>query len=82
MSTSIRDRRAMEEGAVVVAAAPGRVRGVRDGVSDASVRDTGTEAVKDRECGNGVLIEHGDGWETQYCHLQRASRWGWWAFRA
>lgn len=70
---AIPDRAAMEEGVVVLAAATGRVRGVRDGVADASVRDSGKEAVKDRECGNGVVIDHGDGWETQYCHLRRGS---------
>ncbi len=23
----------------------------------------------DRECGNGVVIAHAGGWETQYCHM-------------
>ena len=27
----------------------------------------------DRNCGNGVLLRHGDGWETQYCHLRQGS---------
>src|SRR5690606_4141688 len=26
-----------------------------------------------RDCGNGVVIGHGDGWETQYCHMARGS---------
>lgn len=25
------------------------------------------------ECGNGIVIDLGDGWETQYCHLLRGS---------
>lgn len=70
---AIRDRAAMEEGVRVLAAAAGRVRGTRDGVADTSVRDTGREAIKDRECGNGAVIDHGGGWETQYCHLRRGS---------
>jgi len=57
----------------VLAAAAGRVRAGRDGVADVNVREAGKESVKDRECGNGVVLEHGDGWETQYCHLRRGS---------
>jgi hypothetical protein len=26
-----------------------------------------------RECGNGVVIDHGGGWESQYCHLMEGS---------
>ena len=70
---AIRDRAAMEEGVAVLAAVAGRVRGGRDGVADVSVRVSGKGSIKGRECGNGVLLEHGDGWETQYCHLRRGS---------
>ena len=27
----------------------------------------------ERNCGNGVLLRHGDSWETQYCYLRRGS---------
>jgi hypothetical protein len=57
----------------VLAAAPGRVRAVRDGMPDASVRDAGDASVAGREAGNSVVIEHGDGWETQYAHMRRGS---------
>ncbi|KZD12609.1 hypothetical protein AUP43_04495 [Oceanibaculum pacificum] len=63
----------IERGVPVFAAAPGTVKGVRDGMQDALVSEIGKEAVKDRECGNGVLIEHGDGWQTQYCHMRKGS---------
>jgi len=49
------------------------VAGVRDGMKDVSIRETGKEAVKDRECGNGLVLRHADGWETQYCHLAQGS---------
>jgi len=58
----------------VLASADGTVKGVRDGMTDIFVsRGGGMESVKDRECGNGVVIDHGGGWETQYCHLRKGS---------
>lgn len=67
------DLRWLERGVKVVAAASGRVRAVRDGMSDVSVREIGKAALKGREAGNSVVIEHGDGWETQYAHMRRGS---------
>ncbi len=64
---------AQRAGVAVLAAAPGVVRGARDGVADVSTRTAGRAAVQGRECGNGVAIVHANGWETQYCHLARGS---------
>jgi hypothetical protein len=38
-----------------------------------SVRDSGAASVDGREAGNSVLVEHGDGWQTQYSHLRKGS---------
>jgi murein DD-endopeptidase len=73
---AIRDRGVMEQGVPVVAGAPGTVRRVRDGVEDAALTDqlsASRTRVSGRECGNGVVIDHGGGWQTQYCHLRRGS---------
>jgi len=70
---AIRDLSVMKKGVAVLAAAPGRVKGVRDGMADINVKIIGLENIKGRECGNGVLIDHGDGWTTQYCHLRKNS---------
>lgn len=67
------DMAAQRRGVAVLAAAPGRVARLRDGVADVSVRAPGAPSVANTECGNGVVIEHGGGWETQYCHLARGS---------
>lgn len=64
----------MRRSVAVVAAAPGRILRVRDGEQDGIVAARGLAAIpKDRMCGNGVLIEHGGGWQTQYCHMARGS---------
>ncbi|WP_421724565.1 M23 family metallopeptidase [Bauldia sp.] len=60
-------------GVDVLAAAPGTVTAVRNDMPDLIYSDLVAEIVADRECGNGLVIDHGDGWETQYCHLKRGS---------
>lgn len=60
-------------GVDVLAAAPGTVIATRDGVADISIRDPAAESVKGRECGNGVMVRHADGWMTQYCHMAKGS---------
>lgn len=62
--------RDMAAGVAVLAAADGEVTAIRDEMADVSIEETGPEAVAHRECGNGVVVDHGDGWETQYCHLK------------
>lgn len=70
---AIRNLRAMREGVPVLASAAGTVRATRDGMADGQFSRDKASVVKDRECGNGILIEHEDGWQTQYCHLRRGS---------
>lgn len=60
-------------GVDVLAAAPGRVLRMRDDMADVSVRVIGEDAIKGRDCGNGLVIAHADGFETQYCHMARGS---------
>lgn len=64
---------AMQSGVAVLAAAPGTVRGVRDGMPDIAISDPAAPPLNGRDCGNGIAIDHGNGWETQYCHLKRGS---------
>lgn len=70
---AIRDKERMRLGVEVKAAAAGLVAGVRDGMNDGEFLEKGGDAVKGKECGNGVNVSTGDGWSVQYCHLLRNS---------
>ena len=60
-------------GIPVLAAADGQVLRTRDSMPDLSVRTLGSDQIKGRECGNGVIVAHADGFESEYCHLARSS---------
>ncbi|MBU6268890.1 MAG: M23 family metallopeptidase [Sphingomonadales bacterium] len=65
---------AMRRGVAVLAAADGTVLAVRDGEADHLVATAADRAaMRGRECGNGVLIGHSGGWQTQYCHMAKGS---------
>lgn len=71
---AIPDEKAMAAGVAVKAVAAGTVLRVRDRVPDRRVEDqTQKNSVQGIECGNGVVIDHGNGWQTQYCHLRNGS---------
>lgn len=63
------DMEALAADVPVLAAAPGTVRGTRD-----TIPDTGMGGFPEgQDCGNGVVIDHGGDWQTQYCHMARGS---------
>lgn len=64
---ALETRAQVTAGVAVLAAAPGTVKGLRDGVADFVPFTDG------QECGNGVVVDHGGGWETQYCHMRKGS---------
>lgn len=64
---------AAKAGVPVLAVAEGFVKGMRDGETDVFVSEGGREPINGRECGNGVVIDHGGGWETQVCHMRQGS---------
>jgi hypothetical protein len=64
---------AQRAGVDVLAAAPGRVLRTRDGMEDVSVRKIDRASIAGKHCGNGMVIGHEGGWETQYCHMAKGS---------
>ena len=70
----IRDLSVMAAGVPVLASAPGVVRSARDGMADVALTDAlSRERIAGRECGNGVVLDHEQGWQTQYCHIRRGT---------
>lgn len=69
----ILDMGAQRRGVAVLAAAAGKVSRLRDGVQDISVKAPGAPPLNGQDCGNGLVIDHGGGWETQYCHMAKGS---------
>ncbi len=61
---------AMKAGVDVVAAAVGTVLRIRDGVEDTG---QSLKSAVNTECGNGAVVDHGNGWQTQYCHMAKGS---------
>ena len=67
------DSAILRAGVEVYAAADGEVERVRDGMADRAVAAADAFDDTARSCGNGVIISHRDGWQTQYCHMAKGS---------
>ena len=68
----IKNYKALENNYQIVAAADGIVKAVRNNAEDYEyIKDGST--VTGKECGNGIVIRHLSGFETQYCHLRKDS---------
>ena len=68
---AIPDEATMLAGVSVLSIADGTVVAFRDGVEDIDAGRITANSLEGVECGNGILIDHADGWQSQYCHLRR-----------
>lgn len=69
----LRNIGALLKGVPVLSVAPGTVVRLRDGVADDLSLSGQYKTRSGQECGNGLIVDHGDGWESQYCHLKEGS---------
>ncbi|MGH1418027.1 MAG: M23 family metallopeptidase [Hyphomicrobiaceae bacterium] len=60
----------VKRGVAVIAAAPGKVAGRWRGMMDQFFDPSKHPGFRGRECGNGVVVDHGNRWKTTYCHLR------------
>jgi hypothetical protein len=63
----------LSEDFAVLAASAGEVRATRNDMPDILFDAPSAPDIAGRECGNGVVLRHENGWETQYCHLAQGS---------
>ena len=63
----------LEKGVRVLAAAPGRVARIRDGMPDTHMKVFGKKVLSRFGAGNAVVIDHGNKWVTLYAHLKKGS---------
>ncbi|MFD0916705.1 M23 family metallopeptidase [Pseudahrensia aquimaris] len=58
----------------ILAMADGEVVGLRRDMEDFLVQNADdVRKIQGKECGNGAILLHANGWTTQYCHLKKDS---------
>ena len=69
------DEDTMQKGVAVLAPKEGTITKIRDGQVDQWPTKKQMDAIKEqrKECGNAILMDHGNDIQTIYCHLKKGS---------
>lgn len=72
---ALRSRAEMRHGVKVIAAKAGTVSRLRDGESNTIKSQSEFDQLRkeQKECGNGIFIDHGSAVQTIYCHMKQGS---------
>ncbi len=72
---ALADEITMKNGVNVLAAIDGTIKKIRDGEPDRWATSIELSQTKEdrKECGNAILIDHGNGLQSLYCHLKKNS---------
>lgn len=72
---ALRSRIEMDKGVNVLAARDGKILRLRDGENDNAKTQEEYQFIRNqnKDCGNGIIIDHSNGLQTYYCHLKQNS---------
>jgi hypothetical protein len=72
---TLRDLTQQRQNIAILAPADGKIIRLRNLYDDAFSDDEKMESLKQQNkgCGNGLVIDHGEGWQSVFCHIQKDS---------
>ncbi len=63
----------LRKGYKVLAVADGTIKAIRTNEPDFAYLEKKHKLIENKECGNGIVLQHSDNYSTQYCHMLKDS---------